>query len=117
MNGTSPNAACPGLLWKPLDVGIGQLLAPYRPSGCQGNRHKDGHFDGHGNALVRNHAHCLMEEVQSFTRSHWTLPSGKYYAQYHGADMAMMFFFDVFIVKTIGKGHGLMHRTLFLIGI
>ncbi len=34
----SPNAACPGLLWKPLDAGIGQLLAPYCPSGCQGNR-------------------------------------------------------------------------------
>ncbi len=34
----SPNAACPGLLQKPLDAGIGQLLAPYCPSGCQGNR-------------------------------------------------------------------------------
>ncbi len=34
----SPNTACPGLLWKPLDTGIGQLLAPYRPSGRQGNR-------------------------------------------------------------------------------
>ncbi len=33
-----PNAACPGLLWKPLDAGVGQLLAPYRPSGRQGNR-------------------------------------------------------------------------------
>ncbi len=33
-----PNAACPGLLRKPLDAGIGQLLAPYRPSGHQGNR-------------------------------------------------------------------------------
>ncbi len=34
----SPDAACPGLLRKPLDAGIGQLLAPYHPSGCQGNR-------------------------------------------------------------------------------
>ncbi len=33
-----PNAACPGLLRKPLDAGIGWLLAPYRPSGRQGNR-------------------------------------------------------------------------------
>ncbi len=33
-----PNAACPGLLRKPLDAGIGRLLAPYRPSGRQGNR-------------------------------------------------------------------------------
>ena len=47
------------------------------------NKHtcKDGHFDGHGDAPVRNRAHCLMEEVQNFTRSHWTTPSGKYYAQ------------------------------------
>ncbi len=27
------------------------------------------------------------------------------------------FFFDVFIVKTVGKGHGLMLRPLFLIGV
>ncbi len=33
-----PNVVCPGLLQKPLDTGIGQLLAPYRPSGRQGNR-------------------------------------------------------------------------------
>ncbi len=34
----SPNAACPGLLQKPLDASIGRLLAPYCPSGRQGNR-------------------------------------------------------------------------------
>jgi hypothetical protein len=78
---------------------------------------KAGHFDGHGNAPVCNRVHCPMEEVQSFTRSHWTLPSGKYYAQYHSADMATMVFFNVFIVKTVGKGHGLTLRTLFLIGV
>ncbi len=33
-----PNAACPGLLQKPLDAIIGQLLALYCPSGRQGNR-------------------------------------------------------------------------------
>ncbi len=33
-----PNAACPGLLQKPLDAAIRQLLAPYCPSGRQGNR-------------------------------------------------------------------------------
>jgi hypothetical protein len=32
--------------------------------------YKAGRFDGHGNALVRNYAHCPMEEVQGFTRSH-----------------------------------------------
>jgi hypothetical protein len=42
---------------------------------------KAGHFDGHGDAPVRSRMHRLMEEVQSFTRSHWTLPSGEYYAQ------------------------------------
>jgi hypothetical protein len=26
----------------------------------------------------RNRSHCLMEEVQGFTRSHWMLPLGKY---------------------------------------
>jgi hypothetical protein len=34
----SPNVACPDLLRKPLDAGIGRLLALYRPSGRQGNR-------------------------------------------------------------------------------
>ncbi len=43
--------------------------------------YKAGRFDGHGDAPVRNHAHRPMEEVQSFTRSHWTPPSGKYYVQ------------------------------------
>jgi hypothetical protein len=38
-----------------------------------------GHFDGHGNALVHYRAHLLMEKVQGFTGSHWTLPLGKYY--------------------------------------
>jgi hypothetical protein len=33
-----PNAACPELLWKPLDATIGQLLAFYCPSSHQGNR-------------------------------------------------------------------------------
>jgi hypothetical protein len=42
---------------------------------------KYGHFDGHGNAPVRNRAHRPIKEVQSFTRSHWMPPSGKYYAQ------------------------------------
>jgi hypothetical protein len=43
--------------------------------------YKSGHFDGHGDAPVRNRVHRLMEEVQSFTRSHWTLPLGEYYVQ------------------------------------
>ncbi len=35
------------------------------------------HFDGHGNAPVCNPAQRPMEEVQGFTRSHWTPPLGK----------------------------------------
>jgi hypothetical protein len=42
---------------------------------------KAGRFDGHGDAPVRNHAHRPMEEVQGFTRSHWTPPLGKYYVR------------------------------------
>jgi hypothetical protein len=40
-----------------------------------------GRFDGHGNAPVRNRTHHPMEEVQGFTRNHWTPPSDKYYVQ------------------------------------
>jgi hypothetical protein len=43
--------------------------------------YKAGHFDGHGDAPVGNCMHRPMEEVQSFTRSHWPPPLGKYYVQ------------------------------------
>jgi hypothetical protein len=39
--------------------------------------YKAGHFDGHGNAPIRND--CPMEEVQGFIRIHWMPPLGKYY--------------------------------------
>jgi hypothetical protein len=42
-----PNAACPGLLRTPLDAGIGRLLTPYRPSGCQGNRQTNNNQQKH----------------------------------------------------------------------
>jgi hypothetical protein len=67
---------------------IGQLLAPYCPSSYQGNRQTNNNqhihlqscrFDGHDDAPVYNRAHRSMEEVQGFTRSHWTLPLGKCY--------------------------------------
>jgi hypothetical protein len=76
-----------GSTWMPAsgDYLLPIALAAARATGIQTtiNKYtcKDGHFDGHGNAPVRNHTHCLMEEVQSFTRSHWMLPLGKYYAQ------------------------------------
>ncbi len=36
-----------------------------------------GNFDHHADAVVRCGAHCPMEHIQGFTRSHWMLPSGK----------------------------------------
>ncbi len=43
----SPNVVCPGLLRKPLDTGIGQLLAPYCPSSRQGNRQRNNNQQMH----------------------------------------------------------------------
>ncbi len=43
--------------------------------------HFAGHFDGRGGALVGYRAHCLIEEAQGFTRSHWMPPLGKYCGQ------------------------------------
>ncbi len=69
----SPDAACLGLHRKPLDAAIGQLLAPYRLGGHQGDSkqnndvlcaHFDGHFYGHHDAAVLYCMHCPMEEVQ-----------------------------------------------------
>ncbi len=40
---TLPNVVCSGLLRKPLDAGIGQLLAQYCPSSRQGNRQTNNH--------------------------------------------------------------------------
>jgi hypothetical protein len=86
----SPNAACPGLLRKPLNASIGQLLTPYclaaaRATGKQTTinkyTYKAGRFNGHGNAPVRNRVHCPMEQVQGFTKSHWTPPLGEYYVR------------------------------------
>ncbi len=79
INAASPNAACPGLLWKPLDDAIGRLIAPYCPGGRQGGSkqykdvictHFDGRFDGHRDAVVLYRAHRPMEEVQGFHKSH-----------------------------------------------
>ena len=79
INATSPNAACPGLLRKPLDAAIRRLLAPYHPGSRQGDSkqykdvictHFDGRFDGHRDAVVLYRAHRPMEEVQGFHKSH-----------------------------------------------
>jgi len=60
---------------KQLDATIGQLLAPYRPGGRQGDdqhnnyakcTHFAGHFDGHRDAPVLYRVHRLMEDVRGF---------------------------------------------------
>jgi hypothetical protein len=111
---------CP---WKPPlgDYLLCIIPAATRATGKQTSINKytceDGHFNGHGDAPVRNCAHHPMEEVQSFTRSHWTPPLGKYYVQYYKTGYGYNGFFYAFIVKTIGKGHGLMLRPLFSLGV
>ena len=69
-----------GLHRKPLDAAIGRLLAPYCLGGRQGDSkqnndvlcaHFDGHFDGHRDAEVLHHAHCPIEEVHGFHKSHF----------------------------------------------
>jgi hypothetical protein len=76
-----------GSHWTPASGGYLLRITPAgaRTTGIQTtiNKYtcKAGHFNGHGNVPIHICAHCLMEEVQSFTRSHWMPPSGEYYAQ------------------------------------
>jgi hypothetical protein len=74
----------PGSHWMPP---LGNYLLRIAPAAARATgkqtttnkyTYKAGRFDGHGNAPVHNRAHLPMEEVQSFTRSHWTPPSGEY---------------------------------------
>ncbi len=37
-----------------------------------------GNFDGHGSAPEQYRLYCPMQHVQSYSGSHWTLPSGNY---------------------------------------
>ncbi len=118
----SPNAACPGLLWKQLDAGIENYLlriapAATRATGKQTTNNKytfkAGHFDGHSDVPVRNRAHRPTEEVQGLLEA---------IGCHHQASIMsnnikgtwLRRFFMFFIIKTVGKGHGLMLRPLFL---
>jgi hypothetical protein len=40
-------------------------------------RESAGDFDHHANMVVQCGAHCLMEHILGFTRSHWMPPLGK----------------------------------------
>jgi hypothetical protein len=37
-----------------------------------------GRFDGHSGAVEQYRRHCLMQHVQGYSGSHWTLPLGNY---------------------------------------
>jgi hypothetical protein len=76
-----------GSHWMPASGGYLLCIAPAttRATGKQTTinkyTYKAGCFDGHGNAPVCNRAHCPMEEVHGFIRSHWTPPLGIYYVR------------------------------------
>ncbi len=105
----SPNAACPGLLPKPLDAGIGRLLAPYCPSVGQGNNKQNNNqtihplcwprFDGHCDAAVRYRAHPPMDGVMASLEAtgchHWASTC----SNSHQLDMPTPVFLVFFIVK------------------
>ncbi len=121
-----PDAAFPGLLQKPLDAGIGRLLAPYRPGGRQGNGQTNNNQqitlkrwpnrwpwrcagtlpraspDGGGLVLSKMLLNTTIGQVLRpiMTTGH-----------------ACAVFFDVFIVKTIEKGRRSMLRPQFSISL
>ncbi len=51
-----------------------------------------GHFNGHGNALVRWGAHRPMEQTHGYTRCHWTPPSGEHLHRIAPADAMVIDF-------------------------
>ena len=50
----------------------------------------EGHFGGQDDAPVQCQAHRLMQHVQGYLRSHWTLPSGKYLTRIARADAVVI---------------------------
>jgi hypothetical protein len=75
-----------------------------------------GHFNGHGNALVRNHVHCPMEEVQASLeatgRYHWaSIMSNNIKGTW------LRWFIFVFHRQNCRKFCGSMLRPLFSIGV
>jgi hypothetical protein len=74
-----------------------------------------GHYDGHCNAPVLYLVHCLMEEVQGFTRSHWMPPLGKYPTWYYQSIIDMLFFVGVFHCQLVENGLVVTSRSLLTI--
>ncbi len=121
-----PNAACPGLLWIPLDAGIGQLPASYRPSGHQGNRQTN------NNQQMTLKRWLFWWPWQCPGTLPRTLPDrgglglskmplnatiGRVLRPIMTISHASAGFFDVFIVKTVEKGRRSTLRPLFAIGV
>jgi hypothetical protein len=51
-----------------------------------------GNFDGYDDAPVRCQAHCPMQHVQGYIRSHWMPPLGKYSPHIAPADAMVIDF-------------------------
>ncbi len=126
MQTASPNEACPGLLQKPLDTGIGQLLAPYCPSGRQGNRQTNNNQQttlkrwpnqwpwrcaGTLPCISTNGGGLGLSKMPLNATIGWVLQP----IMTMGHTCAS--FFCVFIVKTVEKGRGLSQRHLFSIRV
>jgi hypothetical protein len=64
-----------------LRIAPAAARATGKPTTINKYTYKGGRFYGHGDALVCKRMHRPMEEIQSFTRSHWMPPLGEYYVQ------------------------------------
>jgi hypothetical protein len=62
-------------------------------------------FDDHADAAVRCRAHCQMEHILGFTRSHWMPPLGEY--SHCIAKAAAM-------VDSFGRNHKTITKNIFL---
>ncbi len=121
-----PYAACPGLLGKPLEAGIGQLLAPYCPSGRQGNRQTN---NNQQMTLKRwpnwwpwqcaGTLPCTSPDGGGLELSKMPLNAtiGWVLRPIMKIGHACAGFFYVFIVKTVDKGRRSTLRPLFSIGV
>ncbi len=122
-----PNAACPGLLRKPLDTAIGQQLAPYYPSGRQGNRQTNNNQQNTPTKLAVSMVKAMRRYITAcipwWRRSRASLePTGCcHWASIMSNNIKNTWLRQFkpifFILKTIEKGQGSTLRPLFLIGV
>ncbi len=122
----SPDAACPGLLRKPLDAGIGWLLAPYCPSGRQGNRQTNNNqqmtLKGWPNRWPWRCTGTLPHTSPNWgglglSKMPLNATIGRVLRPIMTIGHACAGFFDVFIIKTVEKGRRSTPRPLFSIGV